>query len=383
MEKTVRLNALATLLRRRIERGGPISLAEYMTLALSHRDHGYYQHRDPFGTSGDFITAPEISQVFGELLGGWCAVLWEAMGSPSTLRLIEAGPGRGTLMQDALRVACRNRGFRKALHLHLVETSGALRDVQARALAEFQPVFHDHLDAVPDGPTLLLANEFFDALPIRQYERTADGWRERLVTVSPVTVSPVTGGFCFTLADAVTSPLQIPDPVRDAPIGSRVEISLPALSLAHGLGERVRRCGGAALVLDYGSPVTTPGESFQSVRDHRFHDPFANPGEADLTAHVDFQALGEAARESGARVPASVPQGIFLERLGIGPRAEQLAQSADPATATAIHAACHRLIDREGMGTLFQVLAIAHPDLVAIAGFDAAPNDDTRPDANG
>ncbi|MBN4016241.1 SAM-dependent methyltransferase [Rhodospirillaceae bacterium AH-315-P19] len=378
MEKTVRLNALAQLLCRRIERGGPISLAEYMTLSLSHREHGYYQHRDPFGTSGDFITAPEISQVFGELLGGWCAVLWEAMGSPPTLRLIEAGPGRGTLMQDALRVACRNPGFRKALRLHLVETSAALRDIQARALVAFQPVFHDHLDDVPEGPTLLLANEFFDALPIRQYERTVDGWRERLVTVSPVTVSPSPGGFCFTLADTVTPPQQIPAQIRNAPTGSIVEISLPALSLAHGLGERVCRLGGAALVLDYGSPVTKSGESFQSVRGHHFHDPFANPGEADLTAHVDFQSLGEAARASGAHVPACLPQGVFLERLGIGPRAKQLAQSADPATAAAIHAACHRLIDPKEMGTLFQVLAIAHPDLVAIAGFDAASDSDAK-----
>ena len=365
MEKTIRLNTLATLFRRRIERGGPISLAEYMALALGHRQHGYYQCRNPFGASGDFVTAPEISQVFGELLGGWCVVQWEAMGAPSTLRLIEVGPGRAILMQDALRVACRNPGFRKALRLHLVETSTALRSLQEQALQEFQPVFHDHLDAVPEGPTLLLANEFFDALPIRQYEQTADGWRERLVTFLPPR-----DVFGFTLADTITSPRQIPAQICDAPVGSIVEISLPALSLANSLGERVHRCGGAALVLDYGSPVTKPGETFQSVRDHHFHDPFTNPGEADLTAHVDFESLGKAARASGARVPAPLPQGVFLERLGIGQRTEQLAQSADPAKAADIRAACHRLIDPKEMGTLFQVLAIAHPDLVAIAGFD-------------
>jgi len=365
MEKTIHLNALAELLRRRIARGGPISLAEYMALALGHPEHGYYQHGDPFGMEGDFVTAPEISQVFGELLGGWCAALWEAMGQPQTLRLIEAGPGRGTLMQDVLRAASHKSGFREALQLHLIETSPGLRDRQKRALQAFRPRFHAHLDDVPEGPSLLLANEFFDSLPIRQFARTTDGWRERLVTFSETPPA-----FCFTLAAARTPSQQIPAGLRDAPIGSIAEISLPGLSLAHAIAERVCRHGGAALILDYGSPVTKAGETFQSVRGHRFHDPFAQPGEADLTAHVDFAALAEAARAGGAHVPPPVPQGVFLDRLGIKARTDQLAQKAAPTEAAALHAACRRLIDPEEMGTLFQVLAIAQPDLVALPGFD-------------
>lgn len=365
METAVPLNALAQLLRQRIERGGPISLAQYMALALGHPEHGYYQRGNPFGAAGDFVTAPEISQIFGELLGGWCAFLWEAMGSPPSLRLIEAGPGRATLMADALRVASHKPGFSDALHLHLIETSPGLRDLQKRKLQAFEPVFHDHLDAVPDGPTLLLANEFFDALPIRQYEQTADGWRERLVTFSPAP-----GAFRFALANTLTPDLKIPAPLHDATVGSVVEISLPSLAIAKAIAERVCRCGGAALVLDYGSRAPKTGETFQSVRNHQFHDPFDRPGEADLTAHVDFQSMAEAARAGGAHVPAPLAQGVFLERLGIGPRAEQLARKASPAQAAEIRAACHRLIDPEEMGTLFQVLAITHPDLTALPGFE-------------
>ncbi|MCE2509749.1 MAG: SAM-dependent methyltransferase [Alphaproteobacteria bacterium] len=356
---------MTQLLRQRIARGGPMALAEYMALALGHPKYGYYQQHDPFGQAGDFVTAPEVSQVFGELLGGWCGTVWETMGAPDPFLLVELGPGRGTLMRDALRTACRKDGFQKAARVHLVETSERLRKVQAEALQPFHPVFHAHPGDVPEGPALFIANEFFDALPIRQFERTESGWRERLVTFVPEE-----DAFRFTLAQGKTHDLQIPAPLRKAPAGSIAEVSLPALALAQDIGGRVSRFGGAALLLDYGATETDGRATFQSVRAHGFHDPLARPGEADLTAHVDFESLAETARAAGARATAPIPQGALLERLGIHARSERLAEGADPADAEAIRAACRRLIDPEEMGTLFRAMAIAHPDLVALPGFD-------------
>lgn len=365
MEETARLNEMARLLRRRIERSGPMPLAEYMALALGHPEYGYYQQREPFGEAGDFITAPEVSQIFGELLGGWCGVVWEAMGRPDPVHLVELGPGRGTLMRDALRAACRKEGFEQAARLHLVETSERLKEIQTENLRAFRPVFHAHPGELPEGPMLLLANEFFDALPIRQFERTEAGWCERLVTFAPKEEA-----FRFTLAPRATSDLQIPAHLREAPCGSIAEISLPALALAQDIGGRVSRFGGAALVLDYGTAAGEAHATFQSVRAHGFHDPLTQPGEADLTAHVDFESLAEAARAGGARVREAIPQGVFLTRLGIRERSAQLSEKAGPAEAEAIRAGCRRLIDPEEMGTLFRALAIAHPALAALPGFD-------------
>ncbi len=365
MEETARLNAMARLLRRRIELGGPIPLAEYMALALTHPEHGYYQQAEPFGTAGDFITAPEISQIFGELLGGWCGAVWEALGSPNPVLLVELGPGRGTLMKDALRAACKKDGFQEAARLHLIETSRRLKAQQAENLREFWPLFHEHPGELPDGPILLLANEFFDALPIRQFERTQSGWRERLVTFEPGA-----SAFRFTLADAVTPEVQIPARLRIAPLGSIAEISLPALGLAADIGERVCNFGGAALILDYGAPETQVVATFQSVHAHGFHDPLAHPGEADLTAHVDFESLAEAARAGGAYATDSIPQGLWLTRLGIRERAERLLEGVDLTDRSAIRSACHRLIDPQEMGTLFRAMAIAQPDPIALPGFD-------------
>lgn len=365
MEKAAHLNPLARLLRRRIERGGPISLAEYMTLALGHPEYGYYRTHDPLGAAGDFTTAPEISQIFGEILGGWCAVVWEAMGSPAPVLLVELGPGRGTLMGDALRVARLTTGFEAAVRLHLVETNETLRRAQQKALAAFRPTFHNTFADLPEGPLLLLANEFFDALPVRQFERTAGGFRERLVTFSEADST-----FRFTLAKGMTPPQQIPARLHACAPGSVVEISLPALSLAHEIGRRVAAFGGAALALDYGSDLSKPGATFQSVRGHRRHDPLDRPGEADLSAHADFESLAEAARQAGARATATLPQGLFLERLGIHARAERLIARADDEAAERIRTACRRLIAAEEMGTLFRAFAIAHPDLTTLPGFD-------------
>ena len=344
-------------LARRIALEGPMTVADFMAEALWHPTHGYYAVRDPLGAAGDFVTAPEISQMFGELIGAWCAVLWQAMGRPDPVQLVELGPGRGTLMADVLRATARVPGFHDSLSIHLVEGGEALRERQ-RAVLPPTVTWHDGFESVPDGPMLLIANEFFDALPIRQFVREEVGWRERLVGTRD-------GKLCFVL-----SPSQVEAPFgREAPVGGIVEVCPSGIALAHAIGARVAAEGGAALIVDYGPARSAPGDSFQAVRDHRYHDVLEAPGTADLTAHVDFEMLARAAAEAGARCFGPVPQGAFLERLGIGARAQALATGASPAQAEGIAAAYHRLVDADAMGTLFKALAIQDAALVDPPGF--------------
>ncbi|MGK9168114.1 SAM-dependent methyltransferase [Inquilinus limosus] len=336
-----------------------------MAEALGHPRHGYYVTRDPLGAAGDFTTAPEISQIFGELIGLWCADLWQRLGSPDPVLLVELGPGRGTLMQDALRAIGRAApGFRAALRLTLVETSPALRAAQAARLADAAPVWLDRLADLPDGPALVVANEFFDALPIRQWQRGRAGWHERLVGWDDAA-----GRLRWELSARADPGLAlIPEAVRDAPEGSIAESCPAGLSHAAFLGQRLTRQGGAALIIDYGPARSAPGDSFQAVRRHAFADPLEAPGEADLTAHVDFQALAEAATQAGAEAHGPVPQGAFLEALGLRARAAQL-KTASPARAEGIESAVERLAGPDQMGTLFKALALTAPGLGTPAGF--------------
>ncbi len=319
------MGGLAGHLRRVIAAEGPITVARYMEEALGHPRLGYYMRGDPFGARGDFVTAPEISQIFGELVGLWCAVVWRAMGRPAPVLLVELGPGRGTLMADALRaVAGAAPDFRAALAVHLVETSPALKDRQRAALAEAAPRWHRSLESVPEGPMLAVANEFFDALPVRQFERTSGGWRERLVGVDSAT-----GVFRFQSAPRQTPEAElILPPLAAAAAGSIVESRPAADELAKALARRVAARGGAALVVDYGPAHSAPGDSLQAVKAHRYHDALEAPGEADLTAHVDFAALARAAGGAGARVHGPVAQGRFLSALGIDARAAKLLATA-------------------------------------------------------
>ncbi|WP_299397176.1 class I SAM-dependent methyltransferase [Pelagibius sp.] len=355
----------------RIERQGPLSLADYMALCLTHPQHGYYMAGDPFGApraaGGDFVTAPEISQMFGELIGLWCADTWLRLGSPDPCLLVELGPGRGTLMADALRAARALPGFPEALQIHLVEVSPSLRQQQSAALAPNSAgqkvTWTDSLAELPDGPLLLIANEFFDALPVRQFEQTADGWAERVV------VADGDGGLAMALA--APSPLNaalIPPGLRGAPAGSLAELCPQGLSLAAYLGARLAQQGGAALIVDYGPAASTAGATLQALRRHRRHDVLADPGSADLTAHVDFQSLAEAAEAKGALAFGPVEQGVFLQALGIDARAEALAEAA-PAKAEEITAARRRLTAPEQMGSLFKALALTAPGLETPAGF--------------
>jgi NADH dehydrogenase [ubiquinone] 1 alpha subcomplex assembly factor 7 len=346
---------------------GPISVARYMDLALSHPRYGYYRTRLPFGAEGDFVTAPDISQMFGELIGLWAADCWARMGEPSCFNLVELGPGRGTLMADALRALRIAPACRAALALHLVETSEALRQRQKETLGQVdgkagnEAIWHASFEDVPEGPTILIANEFFDALPIRQFLRTAQGWRERLIGLGD------DGALAFGIRADIEPSLQLA-----APEGALLEICPQGLSLMSEIGRHMAAYGGAALLIDYGHSRRGFGDTLQAVREHRFVDPLAAPGEADLTAHVDFAALGEAARLAGSALHGPTPQGAFLRQLGIEARAARLKAAASPAQAQAVDAALARLTG-EGtseMGTLFKVMAASGPGLSPLAGFE-------------
>ncbi len=353
---------LARLIER-IRRFGPISIAEYMATALGDPEHGYYRTRDPLGAAGDFVTAPEISQMFGELVGLWAAVVWQQMGSPGGLRLVELGPGRGTLMTDLLRAARSVPGFRESLAVHLVETSETLRSLQKARLGEDCLIWHESLAEVPDGPVIVIANEFFDALPVRQFQRAQSGWHERLVDVDE-------DGHGLRL---VLSPAPLPGlPAAtdgEGPPGTVREVSPGAIALDREIARRIE-AGGAALIVDYGPASGGVGETLQAVRCHAHAPVLEAPGDADLTAHVDFRALCRAAVDAGARAHGPISQATWLGRLGIEARAAVLKREATPEQAAAVDAACRRLIGSDEMGTLFKVLALTGPDLPAPPGFE-------------
>ena len=339
------MTALADLLLARIAQHGPISIASYMADALMHPDHGYYATRDPFGAAGDFITAPEISQMFGELIGLSLAQAWLDQGAPNPVTLAELGPGRGTLMADILRATAGVQGFHTALRVHFVETSAHLRRLQAARVP--QAVWHDGIDSLPDAPLLLVANEFFDALPIRQFVRQGDGWRERMVGAQ-------NGQLVIGLSAA--APLaQINHRLGDTQDGDLVEYCPALPGIVGAIGDRIASYGGAALVIDYGDWQSL-GDTFQALSGHSAVDPLAAPGMADLTAHVDFAAIAAAA--GPARFSKVVTQGVFLERLGITARAQTLAQRLT-GDARAAHVAAHRRLTHPAeMGDLFKVIAL-------------------------
>ncbi len=361
------MTPLAQALARRIAVAGPLTIADFMAEALGHPRHGYYATRDPLGAQGDFITAPEVSQIFGELIGVWCAAEWEALGRPAPIHLVELGPGRGTLMADLLRALRGAPALRGVLRLHLVETSPALRDKQKQTLAAANPIWHDTIATLPEGAVLLIANEFLDALPIRQFVRQATGWHERRVGLA-------TDGHHLSLvldsAPSITGAALVPPSLRDAAIGLCVEVRPAALSLAAALGERLARQGGAALFIDYGYWPSACGDTLQAVRHHRPHAILADPGAADLTAHVDFAAFGAAAEEAGAHAWGPVAQRDFLVRLGYAERHARLLANATAAQSGALEAARERLLDPAQMGSLFKVMALTGRAVPPPVGFD-------------
>ncbi len=353
----------------RIARDGPLTVAQFMEEALGNRDHGYYMTRDPLGARGDFVTAPEISQVFGELLGLWCASVWQSMGSPTAFRWVELGPGRGTLMADAVRATRKVEGFHTAAQIHFIESSPVLKEKQRETLGSVGMTngeWHRDISQIPDGPVICLANEFFDALPVRQFQRVVGGWRERMVDLNETK-----NGLRFMLSEHAAKPHFIPDAVQGAPDGSLVETAPTGMRMMHTLAERLVKSGGAALIVDYGHAVTSVGETLQAVQDHTFAEVLADPGEQDLTAHVDFQALAEVANRTGATCTTIMEQGTFLNSLGLPVRARQLAAAADSIEQGRDTAArIDRLTNPAHMGSLFKVMGLSSPELVPLPGFE-------------
>jgi SAM-dependent MidA family methyltransferase len=326
---------------------------------MARANAAYYGGRDPLGAGGDFITAPEISQMFGELIGLWAADLAIRAGA-ADIAWVELGPGRGTLSVDALRAMGR-AGL--APPVHLVETSTALRAKQQAALPQAR--WHDVIETLPrDRPLLIIANEFFDALPIRQFERTGRGWRERMVVPDPLR-----GADCFRfLAGTEDCAVQIPLTLTDAPLGALVERNPGAEAIVAALAQRLVRQGGALLAIDYGYEGPATGDTLQAMESHAFADPLAAPGTRDLTAHVDFAMLAACGHAHGVRATPCVPQGAFLSALGIDARAQALAR-ANPAKGAEVEAARHRLVAPGAMGRLFKALCLRHPDWPLPAGF--------------
>jgi NADH dehydrogenase [ubiquinone] 1 alpha subcomplex assembly factor 7 len=363
------MTPLEAEIRRMIAVDGSISVATFMTVCLGHPAHGYYTTRDPLGRAGDFITAPEISQMFGELIGLWAAAVWQTMGAPARLALVELGPGRGTLMADALRASRVVPAFAAALDVHLVETSPALQRRQQETLAGIgiPLAWHRDLADVPDVPLIVIANEFFDALPVHQAVRTPSGWHERMVGIGPDDT------LVFALHPDPIPRLAalMPDTVAGARVGAVYEWR--SGDVAADLARRVVSHGGVALTIDYGHVDSAAGETLQAVGRHGFADPLASPGEVDLTAHVDFAALARTAQAAGARVHGPLSQGEFLHRLGIETRAAALRAKATAAQGAEIEAARARLTGagREAMGELFKAIAFADPKLGVLPGFDS------------
>ena len=345
--------AQADIFRRLIRNSGPISLAQFMAESNAR----YYAARDPLGSDGDFITAPEISQMFGELIGLWLADLWIRAGREEPVHYVELGAGRGTLAKDALRTMKR---YALEPEVHMVETSPALRKLQGEAVPQAR--FHDDLASVPmDGPVLVVGNEFLDALPVRQLVRAAEGWRERMVGLDGDRFVYVSGTMPMDAA--------VPPEWRDARQGAIVETSPAAAAVTYEIAGRLAHQGGAALLIDYGHADMRGGSTFQAVRAHRKVDPFSAPGEADLTAHVDFATLARIAQSRGTQWMGTVPQGEWLRALGIETRTEALALRA-PHYRAELLAARDRLIAGDQMGTLFKVLGLAAPGWPRGVGFD-------------
>ena len=362
------ITPLEVEIRRRIAVAGPMPVGEFMALCLTDHKYGYYTTRDPFGERGDFITAPEISQMFGELIGLWMAAVWNRMGEPANVRVIELGPGRGTMMVDALRAAKVMPAFREAIVLHLVEISQLLRAQQERTFAQLPVpmVWHSALNEVPAGPAIIVANEFFDALPVNQVVKSDDGWHERRIAIDAA------GNLAFDLAPEPMrhfAPL-LPLALRAAPPGAIFEWRSDSVAME--MGRRLARDGGAALVIDYGHAESAAGETLQAVGRHAYADPLSTPGNLDLTAHVDFQALARAVEAMGAKAFGPIAQADFLARLGIETRAAALKAKATPGAAGDVDRALARLTGHgdTGMGDLFKAAAYAHPSLGTPPGFE-------------
>ncbi len=346
----------------------PLTIEQYMNYALYDPEAGYYMTRLPLGRDGDFVTAPEISQLFGEMLGVWTIALWELLGRPNPVQVVELGPGRGTLMRDVIRVARLSPEFSKAFKGHLVEISPILRDIQKATLDNQMVSFqwHECVETLPDGPCIILANEFFDALPVRQYIRGVKGWHERLVDQN------VRGERFFCISHDYTWNLDHPYASdKYLPEGTIIEVNVAAQSVMSALAQRLKTHGGVLLIVDYGTLRSGCGDTLQALHKHTFISPLQHMGHGDLTAHVDFEALAKVSCGEGGVVYGPVSQKDFLCALGIIPRAHALQRHTSPAQREMIQSGLDRLLacGPTGMGELFQVMAVSGTSLAELPGF--------------
>jgi SAM-dependent MidA family methyltransferase len=357
--------SLEDRLKAQIAAEGPMTVAQYMTACLHEPQGGYYATRPALGEGGDFVTAPLVSQMFGELIGLWAAEVWSRLGRPSRVLLVEAGPGDGTMMSDALRAARLEPAFLAAADLYLIETSPVLARAQARTLAAapLSPTWAPALADLPDdAPLILIANELLDCLPARQFVRTESGWAERMVGLDAD--SALAFGLAVRPLDAVMA-----QALPDAPLGAVVELSSAQEAFAAELGARIARFGGAALLIDYGRDAFEIGDTLQALKRHRKVSPLETPGEADLTVHADFPAVARAARAAGAEVSAIIGQGKFLVRLGLHARTDALARSR-PDRAESLQSQLARLTAEDQMGSLFKAMAVYAPPGLEPPGFE-------------
>ena len=360
---------MTTLLAEKIKAiilaNGPISVTDYFSLCLADPEYGYYKTREPFGRSGDFITAPEISQLFGEMMGIFLVQAWQRHGEPSPVNIAEIGPGRGTMMADVLRVIAKlSPALYEAATVHLVETSERLQKVQSQTLVahRFKISWHDSFDTLPDGFLLLVANELFDAIPIRQFVKTAQGFRERLVGLD------ADGELTFAAGVASIDPALLPPAAATAAPGTIFEIAPARDAVMAAVCERIKASGGTAAIIDYGHMATGLGETLQAVREHQFDPPLKHPGDADITSHVDFEQLARRAVTEGLQINGLTYQGDFLLALGLAERAAALGRDKDAETQENIRADAERLAGAgEGkMGELFKVLVVSSPNVALV-----------------
>jgi len=342
-----------------IAQDGPISVEQFMGRCLGDPLYGYYMGKDPFGRGGDFITAPEVSQMFGEAIGVWLATAWQMMGSPKKVHLIELGPGRGTLMADMLRAANVLPEFVEAIEVHMVDMSPALRKVQGETLkgVALDVHWHQRFEQVPAGPSLIVANEFFDALAVRQIVRAEGGWFERMVGVDDA------GELCLMLADKPVANAEVPGWAREAEVGAVAEISPQRQAMAEQIGKHITKHGGAGLIIDYGHALSFAGDTFQAVYRHKFVDVLHRPGQSDLTSHVDFQELAKGFEDGGAAVHGPRTQQAFLIAMGLREREAVLKKKAPARTRIMLSKQANRLVSDKEMGHLFKVIAVTDASL--------------------
>ena len=359
---------LARNLAQAISATGPMRLDRFLALCMGDSEHGYYRRADAIGREGDFVTAPEISQIFGELIGLWAVVTWQQMGQPDPFNVVELGPGRGTLLADALRAAGLRPQFLHAARLHLVEINETLRERQRAALSSFDatPTWHAWLDDLPEGPSIIIANEFLDTLPCRQWVRAGPEsptpWLERHVDVD--------ASGRLTFVDLPLSQESTPLPLVAAG-QTTVFTTTDTTGLRQVLGNIAAKAPLVALFIDYGQDETSPGDTLQAVRGHQFEHPLTAPGWADLSTTVDFAAAANSFRKAGLQVDGPRLQADFLGRLGIAERASRL-MAANPIGAATLEAGVARLMSPAGMGGRFKVMAVRSPGLAPVAGLEQA-----------